>query len=54
LITGLSNVVLGWPLLAAVLHTGGAAAMVVTMTWVLSVSRADNAHRMTFSSRLAP
>ncbi len=54
LITGLSNVVLGWPLLAAVLHTGGAAAMGVTMTWVLSVSRADNAHRMTFSSRLAP
>ncbi len=54
LITGLSNVVLGWPLLAAVLHTGGAAARVVTMTWVLSVSRADNAHRMTFSSRLAP
>jgi len=32
-ITGLSNVVLGWPLLAAVLHTGGAAAMVVVLTW---------------------
>jgi cytochrome c oxidase assembly protein subunit 15 len=42
LITGLSNVVLGWPLLAAVLHTGGAAAMVVTLTWALSVSRNDN------------
>lgn len=53
LITGLSNVVLGWPLLAAVLHTGGAAAMVLTLTWALSVSRADNAHRMTFSSRPA-
>jgi len=39
LITGLSNVVLGWPLLAAVLHTGGAAAMVVSLTWALSISR---------------
>ncbi len=40
-ITGLSNVVLGWPLLAAVLHTGGAAAMVITLTWALCVSRAE-------------
>jgi cytochrome c oxidase assembly protein subunit 15 len=48
-ITGLSNVVLDWPLLAAVLHTGGAAAMVVTLTWALSVSRADNT-----SSTIAP
>lgn len=29
LITGLSNVVLGWPLLAAVSHTGGAAGLVL-------------------------
>ena len=54
LITGLSNVVLGWPLLAAVLHTGGAAAMVVTLTWALSASRNDNPQRMTFSPRPAP
>jgi cytochrome c oxidase assembly protein subunit 15 len=54
LITGLSNVVLGWPLLAAVLHTGGAAAMVVTLTWALSASRTDNPQRMTLSPRLAP
>ena len=46
--TGLSNVVLGWPLLAAVLHTGGAAAMVLTLTWALSVSRADNSQRTTY------
>jgi cytochrome c oxidase assembly protein subunit 15 len=52
--TGLSNVVLGWPLLAAVLHTGGAAAMVVTLTWVLTASRNDNPQRMTFSPRPAP
>ncbi len=37
--TGLSNVVLGWPLLAAVLHTGGAAAMVVVLTWILETMR---------------
>jgi cytochrome c oxidase assembly protein subunit 15 len=33
LATGLSNVVLDWPLLAAVLHTGGAAALVMVLTW---------------------
>lgn len=32
--TGLANVVLDWPLLAAVLHTGGAAGLVVVLTWV--------------------
>jgi heme a synthase len=40
LITGLSNVVLGWPLLAAVSHTGGAAAMVIVMTGALCAGRA--------------
>ena len=39
LATGLSNVVLGWPLLAAVLHTGGAGAMLVCLVWLLTVSR---------------
>ncbi len=39
LATGLSNVVLDWPLLAAVLHTGGAAALVVVTTWSMAVSR---------------
>ena len=33
--TGLGNVVLGWPLLAAVGHTGGAAALVVVLTGVI-------------------
>ncbi|MDP1743015.1 heme A synthase [Polaromonas sp.] len=33
--SGLSNVVLGWPLLAAVAHTGGAAALVVVLTGAL-------------------
>ena len=38
LATGLSNVVLGWPLVAAVLHTGGAGALVVVLTWVVAAS----------------
>ena len=38
--TGLSNVVLDWPLVAAVSHTGGAAALVVALTWALRESRA--------------
>ncbi|WP_395057940.1 heme A synthase [Polaromonas sp.] len=37
--TGLSNVVLGWPLIAAVSHTGGAAALVVVLTGALFSSR---------------
>ena len=40
LVTGLSNVVLDWPLAAAVLHTGGAAALVLVLTWVAAASRA--------------
>lgn len=39
LVTGLSNVVLGWPLLAAVMHTGGAAGLVVVLTWSLTATR---------------
>ncbi|NBT56300.1 MAG: heme A synthase, partial [Betaproteobacteria bacterium] len=40
LLTGLSNVVLGWPLLAAVMHTGGAAALVLALTWLVTASQA--------------
>jgi len=42
--TGLSNVILGWPLFAAVLHTGGAAGLVGVLAWSLTGSRsvADN------------
>ena len=46
LATGLSNVVLGWPLLAALMHTGGAAALTVVLTWALFDSRsATSPHR---------
>ena len=37
--TGLGNVVLGWPLLAAVSHTGGAAALAIVLTGVVFSSR---------------
>ncbi|HZN86698.1 MAG TPA: COX15/CtaA family protein [Burkholderiales bacterium] len=44
LATGLGNVVLGWPLAAAVSHTGGAAALVVVLTALLArAHRADAA-----------
>jgi heme a synthase len=36
LATGLSNVVLGWPLVAAVFHTGGAAALAVVLAHLLA------------------
>jgi heme a synthase len=43
LLSGLSNVVLGWPLLAALAHTGGAAGWVVVLTtmWARAKSFSD-------------
>jgi cytochrome c oxidase assembly protein subunit 15 len=38
-LSGLSNVVLGWPMVAAIAHTGGAAALVVVLTFALRESR---------------
>jgi cytochrome c oxidase assembly protein subunit 15 len=45
LATGMSNVVFGWPMLAALLHTGGAGALVLTLTWMMVTVqwRADRA-----------
>lgn len=43
LATGLSNVVLDWPLLSALLHTGGAAALVLTLTWIVASSASASA-----------
>jgi len=34
--TGLGNVILGWPLLAALLHTAGAAGLVLVLTWTMA------------------
>ena len=43
LITGLSNVVLGWPLVAAVSHTGGAAGLVLVCMAALMRMRVSDA-----------
>lgn len=37
--SGLANVMLGWPLVAAIAHTGGAAALVVVLTWAICASQ---------------
>jgi heme a synthase len=39
LASGISNIVFDWPLLVAVAHTGGAAGLVVVLTWTLAESR---------------
>ncbi|TAL63811.1 MAG: heme A synthase [Burkholderiaceae bacterium] len=39
LATGLGNELLGWPLVSAVSHTGGAAALAVVLTWTVCASR---------------
>ena len=54
LATGLSNVVLDWPLLAALLHTGGAGALVIVMTWVVCASRVSRASRVSHTGRTIP
>ncbi|MBA2965087.1 MULTISPECIES: COX15/CtaA family protein [Ramlibacter] len=53
LASGLSNVVLGWPLAAALAHTGGAAALVVVLTWALCESRPAGARAAGRSAALA-
>ncbi|WP_027475920.1 COX15/CtaA family protein [Curvibacter gracilis] len=48
-LTGLSNVVLGWPLVAAVAHTGGAAALALVLTRVLTLSSPRGAYSSSVS-----
>ena len=48
--TGLGNVLLGWPLVAAVMHTGGAAALVIVLTGIVFSSR--NAGKIADASKL--
>ena len=54
--SGLGNVLLGWPLAAAVLHTGGAAALVVVLTGIVCVTgNSDRPVRVSkFSSSRLP
>ena len=44
--TGISNAVLGWPMLAALLHTGTAAALLLLLTWTLASTRARRSDRI--------
>ncbi len=53
LATGVSNVVLGWPLLAAVSHTGGAAALVLVITALILRTRSAAAVRVAAASPMA-
>lgn len=53
LATGISNVVLGWPLLAAVSHTGGAAALVLVLTALLLRTRSGAVAARAAGARLA-
>ncbi len=41
IITGISSVVLGWPLLAALMHTGGAAGLILALTQLWAVKGAE-------------
>jgi cytochrome c oxidase assembly protein subunit 15 len=52
--TGISNVALDWPLLAAVLHTGGAGALLVVLVglWAATQSSPVIDRAMVFSRRL--
>ena len=43
--TGLANVVLGWPLVAALLHTAGAAGLALVLTWTVARCTASAAAR---------
>ncbi len=47
LISGLSNVILDWPLVAALAHTGGAAALIAVLAWALCASRTESVTLLT-------
>jgi heme a synthase len=52
LLSGLSNVVLGWPLFAALMHSAGAAALVLTLTTLIAHSATATTARRTGISAL--
>jgi heme a synthase len=51
-LSGLSNVVLGWPLVAALAHTAGAAGLVIVLTALLT--QAHQARRVAVADRPTP
>jgi len=51
-ITGVSNAVLGWPLLAALLHTASAAGLLMLLSWSLGITESRSSrHIATIFSR---
>ncbi|MCB2069842.1 MAG: COX15/CtaA family protein, partial [Ottowia sp.] len=54
LLTGLSNVVLQWPLVAALAHTGGAAALMAVLSWALAASRVADSTEARTTAASAP
>ena len=50
MLSGLSNVVLGWPLAAALAHSAGAAALVAVTTSLLARARAGGLHQNAFAT----
>jgi cytochrome c oxidase assembly protein subunit 15 len=44
LITGMSNIILDWPLVSALLHTGGAAGLVVVLVRMLTLRHEEFSH----------
>lgn len=54
LLTGLSNVVMDWPLVAALLHAGGAAALLGVLAWGLCASRVADVPRTLAAPRPNP
>jgi cytochrome c oxidase assembly protein subunit 15 len=44
LITGMSNIILDWPLVAALLHTGGAAGLVVVLVRMITLRHEEFSH----------
>ena len=54
LASGLANVLFGWPLVAAVAHTGGAAALVAVLSWALAVSVGSRGVQAASTRRSAP
>ena len=48
--TGVTNAVMGWPLLAALAHTAGATGLVMALTWMLSRSNTSNSSNTSSNS----
>ncbi|HUG23813.1 COX15/CtaA family protein [Piscinibacter sp.] len=54
LVSGLSNVVLDWPLVAALAHTGGAAALITLLTLLLVRARQAQPREQTTAASVRP